>query len=214
MIKKLTSLVLAATVLTLAVGCKGKDSVSNDPRTVLIAFFEKMGKKDYDGASKLATKESKTTMEMMKKAMDAAEKMGMDDKSKEEDPSKEFRNMKVGDAKIDGDNATVSVTNPSKDDKVVNFPLKKEAGSWKVDFSMGTLMKMGMDAAGKDNNFMDDNNSDYDSKDMTDKMNNLMNSDSLKKGLELLDSAMKNMDPEQMKKMQEALKSLEKLKEQ
>ena len=142
MIKKLNTLLIAATVLTLAVGCKGKDSVANDPKTVLISFFERMSKKDFDGAAKLATKDSKSTMDMMKKAMDAAEKMGgLSDKTKKDDPSEEFKKMQVGDAKIDGDNATVSVTNPSKDNNVVNFPLKKEGGSWKVDFSMATLMK-------------------------------------------------------------------------
>lgn len=210
MIKKLIPLVIAATVLTLTVGCKGKDSVSNDPRTVLITFFERMAKKDIDGASKLATKDSKGTMELMKKAMDAAEKMGnLSDNAKKEDPSEEFKKMKVGEAIIDGNNATVSVTNPSKDNNVVNFPLKKEDGSWKVDFSMGTLMKMGMDQAGKNKDLMDENISGFDSIGASDKINNFMNGDSLKQGLEKLDSLMKSIDPEQMKKMQEALKNLQ-----
>lgn len=208
MIKKLSSLLVAATVLTLAVGCKGKNSVSNDPKAVLVAFFDKMGKKDFDGAAKLATKDSKSTMEMMKKAMEAAEKMGMKDKTKEEDPSEEFRNMKVGEAKIDGDNATVSVSNPKKDNNIVDFPLKKEGGSWKVDFSMGTLMKMGMDQAGKENNMMNDS-------DLKDKMEGLPQNlegmtDSLSKSMEKLQEEMKKIDPKQM---EEAMKALEKLKQ-
>lgn len=205
-------IVIAATVLTLAVGCKGKDSVGNDPKAVLVAFFEKMAKKDMDGAAKLATKDSKGTIDMMKKAITAAEQM-KDMNTKEEDPTEDFKNMEFGDSKIDGENATVSVHNKKKNESF-DFPLKKEGGSWKVDFSMGTLMKMGMNEAGKDNELMNDEKSDYNSDGVSDDMNKMMNSDSLKKGLEQLDSMMKNMDPEQMKKMQEAMKSLEKLKEQ
>ena len=48
---------------------------------------------------------------------------------------------------------------------------------------------------------------------MSDKMNNLMNGDSLKKGMELLDSALKKLDPEKMKEMKDALKNLDKLNE-
>ena len=33
-----------------------------------------------------------------------------------------------------------------KKKETVEFPLKKEDGAWKVDFTMSTLMKMGMDA--------------------------------------------------------------------
>lgn len=203
-----TTLFLAVTAVSFLTGCKGKDSVANDPKTVLIAFFEKMSKKDIEGAAKLATKESQGTMEMMKKAMTMAD--GMKDKmggKEEKDPGEDFKNMKVGDAKIDGDNATVAVINPSKGDKAVDFPLKKEGGDWKVDFSMATLMKMGMDQAGKGG--MDDMNMS-DTTGVSDKLENLMNSDSLKKGLDMADSILKNMDPEKMK---EAMKTLEKLKE-
>jgi hypothetical protein len=57
--------------------------------------------------------------------------------------------MTFGDAKIDGDKATVSVTNPAKGKEPFEFPLVKEGGEWKVDFSMSTLMKMGMNQAGQ-----------------------------------------------------------------
>jgi len=211
--KQLINLFIATAVITLAVGCKGKDNVANDPKTVLSSFFEKMSKKDMDGAAKLATKDSKGTLEMMKKGIEAAEKMGkMGDETKKEDPTEEFKKMKIGEAKIDGDNATVSVSNPSKDNKVVDFPLKKEDGSWKVDFSMATLMKMGMEQAGKNGNMFNEDNSGSDSTGLSDKMNNFMNGDSLKKGLEQLDSALKSLDPEKMKEMKDALKNLEKLK--
>jgi Domain of unknown function (DUF4878) len=140
------SFLIAGLCALLIAGCKGKDSVaSDDPKAVITAFFEKMAKKDIDGAAKLCTKESQGTLDIIKKGMDAAKTMTNDSAKKDED---DFKNMVIGEAKINGDNATVSVTN-KKDNKAVDFPLKKEGGSWKVDFTLGTLMKMGMDEANK-----------------------------------------------------------------
>ncbi|MDZ4795023.1 MAG: DUF4878 domain-containing protein [Bacteroidota bacterium] len=214
--KKISSLfILAGTFLVLTSGCKGKEKVVNDPKAVVIAFFERMSKKDLDGAADLATKDSKSTIDLMKKAMEAAEKMGMDKDSaaKKDDPSEDFKQMVIGEAKIDGDNATVAVTNKAKDDKVVEFPLKKEGGQWKVDFSMGTLMKMGMDQASKNDKDGDDGFNSSDTADMSEKMKDFMNGDSLKKSLQDFDSLLKDIDPEKMKEMKEALKELEKLKQ-
>ena len=170
-----------------------------------------MSKKDLDGAAKLATKDSKTTIDLMKKAMDAAEKMGMDKDSmiKNDDPTEEFKKMVIGEAKINGDNATVAVTNTVKDNKMNEFPLKKEGGEWKVDFSMATLMKMGMDKT--ENTGTDENKkNDTDTTGTTDEMKDLINSDSLKKGLNDLDSVLKELDHEKLK---EALKELDKIKQ-
>ena len=76
--KKITnSLLIAGAIVMLTAGCKGKDKVVNDPKAVVVAFFERMAKKDFDGAAALATKDSKATLDMMKKAIDAAEKMCM-----------------------------------------------------------------------------------------------------------------------------------------
>lgn len=182
----------------LITGCGGKDKVANDPKAVVVAFFERMANKDIDGAAKLATKDSKGTMDMMKKAIDAAEKMKgamKDMKQEEEDPVAEFKNMEFGEAKVDGDNATVAVINKKKNE-TIEFPLKKEGGSWKVDFSMATLMKMGMDKANKDENNMD-NPVD------TTGMNNLenFNADTLKKSLEMVDTMLKQLNPEKMKEL-------------
>ncbi|MBL7723810.1 MAG: DUF4878 domain-containing protein [Chitinophagaceae bacterium] len=200
--KKVMNSFLAVAVIALAIaGCKGKDGVADNPKAVLIAFFERMSKKDLEGAAKLATKDSKGTMDMMKKAMDMAEKMkGLD--KKDEDPAEDFKNMEVGDAKIDGDNATVSVTNKKKNE-TVDFPLKKEDGSWKVDFSMATLMKMGMDKAKQDGKEIDQED--------IDKMKNF-NMDSLKDQLNsALDTVKKALSPENMDKMKDAMKELEKM---
>ena len=201
--KKVMNSIFAVAVTALIItGCKGKDGVADNTKAVLVAFFERMAKKDLEGAAKLATKDSKSTMDMMKKAMDMAEKMKGTEKT-EEDPAEDFKNMVVGDAKIDGSNATVSVTNKKKNE-TVDFPLKKEDGSWKVDFSMGTLMKMGMDKAKEDGTEINPED--------IDKMKDF-NMDSLKKGFETIDSALKSMDPKQMDQMKDAMKELEKMKQ-
>ncbi len=201
--KKVMNSIFAVAVTALVItGCKGKDGVADNPKAVLVAFFERMANKDLEGAAKLATKDSKSTMDMMKKAMDMAEKMKGTEKT-EEDPAEDFKNMVVGDAKIDGSNATVSVTNKKKNE-TVEFPLKKEDGSWKVDFSMATLMKMGMDKAKEDGTEINPED--------IDKMKDF-NMDSLKKGFETIDSALKSMDPKQMEQMKDAMKELEKMKQ-
>ncbi len=201
--KKLNILLAAIVLMSAAfTGCSGS---SGDPKAVLVAFFDKMSKKDLDGAAKLATKESKSTMEMMKKAIEMGEKF-KDTNAKEEDPVEDFNNMVIGDAKIDGDNATVSVTNKKKNE-TFDFPLKKQDGSWKVDFSMATLAKMGMDNAKKEGGM--------DQKDIDDLKN--FNMDSLTKGLKTLDTVLKKITPEDMEKMkkmgEEMKKQLEGIKE-
>lgn len=181
---------LAGLFALLLTGCKGKDkAVAADPKSVITAFFEKMSKKDIDGATKLCTKESKTTMDLMKKGIEAAEKMKESGaKTEEED---EFKNMQIGEAKIDGDNATVSVTNTKKKE-TVDFPLKKEDGEWKVDFTMSTLMKMGMDAKkdGGDDLFKTDESVDTTG---MEEMKDLMNSDTLKNELNKLKDELKEV---------------------
>jgi hypothetical protein len=190
---------LVIAVGSISTGCGGGGMSNASPKEVLVAFFEKLAKKDIDGATKLATKDSKATMDMMKKGLDMAEKMKDQIKDKE-DPTEEFKNMEVGEAKINGDNATVSVKNKKKEDEV-EFPLKKEDGAWKVDFSMATLMKMGMDQKNKRSGMNGDDN-----------MNGMggVDSVSVQKGLEVMDSAFKKVDP---KKLEETMKALEKLKQ-
>ena len=141
---------------------------------------------------------------MMKMGMDMAEKMKDKMTKEQKDPAEEFKNVEIGEAKINGNDATVAFKN-KKNDTSFDFPLKKEDGSWKVDFSMGTLMKMGMDQANKAGAL--DNTA-------ADKDNISINADSLTHGLkQMQDSIMKAInDPEKMEKMKEALKELDKLK--
>ena len=119
---------------------------SSNPKAVVKDFFDKMAKKDIEGASKLATKESKTTLDMMKKGMDAAQKEAPAEK---DEMAEEFGKLEFGDAKVTGETATVPVTHKEKKEQM-EISLKKEDGDWKVDFSMATLMKMGKSQGGMD----------------------------------------------------------------
>jgi hypothetical protein len=189
---------VAAVAIVLA-GCKGSMS-SAGPKEVLAAFFEKLAQKDMDGAAKLATKDSKSTIDMMKKGIEMQEKMkDQGNGMKEDDPAEEFKNVEMGDAKINGDAATVPVRNKKKDTEF-DFPLKKEDGAWKVDFSMTTLMTMGMQEKRKQDEMSGIDRSDTD-----------IDSAEFQKGLETLDSLTKTVDP---KKLEETMKALDKLKEQ
>jgi hypothetical protein len=198
--KKIFSLLTALAVFVILIaGCKG--SMSNaGPKEVLASFFEKLSKKDLDGAAKLATKDSKSTIDMMKKAFEAGEKMkDQTTDANAEDPAEEFKNVEIGEAKINGDAATVPVRNKKKETEF-DFPLKKEDGAWKVDFSMTTLMTMGMQQKRKQEQMsgVDPTTTDVDSAD-------------IQKGIEVLDSLSKHIDPE---KLEETKKALEKLKDQ
>lgn len=198
--KILNFLVLGSAFAVIVAGCKGKGP-ANDPKAVVVAFFEKMAKKDLDGAAKLATKDSKAALDMMKKGMDMAEKMKTE--KPEEDPMAGFKDVEFGDAKITGDAAVVPITN-KKEKETIEFPLKKEDGSWKVDFSMSTLMKMGMDKAKETGGDTFDNGG-------TENTNGLdaLSPDSLTKGLEEAKKALENIKPEDIEKMKEAVKGLE-----
>lgn len=108
-----------------------------NPKTVLVSFFDALAKKDIAGARKLATKESKEMLDMM----EMGAKMGGD---KKEDDKYNKEKMDFGEAKIEGDKATVAVKDKNSGE-TTNFTLKKESGDWKVAFDKASMMNMGMD---------------------------------------------------------------------
>jgi hypothetical protein len=130
-----TSLRLASLLLVFAFffGC----GLFDNPTTALKSFLDKIEKKDIDGAAKFATKDSKTTLDLMKKGIEASK----DDPSANKSGSQNYEFDKPS---IDGSTATIRVTNKNDNNSMV-FKLKKEDGDWKVDFTMETLMKMGME---------------------------------------------------------------------
>lgn len=192
--KRISVLLLALVTLAVAtMGCNSAGS-SGDPKAVLMAFSEKMGKQDFDGAAQLATKESQPFIEMMKKAFEMMKGMKgmMPENTKEQNG---FDEVTMGDAKINGDIALVPFT--AKGKPTFEFPLKKENGGWKVDLTSEALGKMGMDASSED------------SKAAMEEMKNL-NMDSLKKGLEMADTIMKQMTPEKMEELKKMGEEMEK----
>jgi hypothetical protein len=195
--KIIQSLFLFAGAALLFVSCNNKGA-SSDPKAVLVEFMKRLSEKDIDGAAKLATKDSKAALDMMKKAIDMGEKMKGDAKSEEEDPTAEFKDVEIGEAKINGETALVPFRS-KKEKESIDFPLKKEDGAWKVDFSMSTLMKMGKDKASQDGG-MDGMNESGEDVNVT--------AEDIQKSMQSVDSLMK--DP----KTQEAMKALEKLKQE
>jgi hypothetical protein len=155
-------------------------------------------------------------MDMMKKGRDVAEKMKdtMKD-AKAKDDTEGFKDVEFGETKVDGDNATVAITNKKKA-QTFEFPLKKEGGAWKVDFTMGTLMKMGMNEMKKSGGDLFDGKNDSDTAGTEGSMKDLdklMNTDSLKAAMEKAKKALDEITPEQKEKMKEMMKSLEKMSE-
>ncbi|HUS01966.1 MAG TPA: hypothetical protein VMY77_09575 [Chitinophagaceae bacterium] len=129
-------IILSAIVLLVlgVTGCKNNNN-TGDPRAVLMSFMDALGKKDIENAKKYATKDSEGMLGMIQFGMTMAPDSTTDkmyDKS----------NIEFGNAKIDGDKATVPVIIKNSGD-TLNFSLNKESGSWKVAFDMFTMMQMG-----------------------------------------------------------------------
>ncbi len=113
-----------------------------DPKAVLNSFFEALSKKDVAAARKLATTDSKSMLDMMEMGL----KMAKDSKDAKEFDKYSKDKMEIGEAKIDGDKATVAVKDKESGEST-NFSLKKESGDWKVAFDKTSVMQMGMDKA-------------------------------------------------------------------
>ena len=191
--------ILLAIVLLSTVSFYSCNSGGGDPKGVLSQFFTALSKNDIAGARKLATKDSKSMIDMME--------MGMNmNKDKKDSDKFNKENMEIGEAKIDGDRATVPVKEKTTGE-TLNYILKKEDGGWKVAFDKASVMSMGAEKmkekginADSLNNAMDElKNLDMDS--LKDEMKNLnMDSlkDKMKEGMQTLDSvnkAMKKMKP-------------------
>ena len=50
-----TFFVAAAAMMLAITGCKGKGAVADDPKAVVMAFFERMANKDIDGTANIGT---------------------------------------------------------------------------------------------------------------------------------------------------------------
>lgn len=129
--------ILLAVILvsgTLLFSCK---SGGGDPKSVLADFFTALSKKDMAKARTYATEDSKSMLDMMEMGMKMAKDSAEDAKFAE-------GNLTYGEVKIDGDKATVPVTEKTSGE-TVNYTLKKEKGNWKVAFDKESVMSMGME---------------------------------------------------------------------
>ena len=110
---------------------------AGNPKATLSAFFDAMSKKDMESVRKLTTSESKGMIDMMQMGMNMANDnsaLAKYDKA----------NMEMGDAVINGEEATV-IAKEKTTGESVTFSLKKQEGAWKVAFDMGSMMQMATD---------------------------------------------------------------------
>lgn len=175
---------LLSVFLMLAVVITSCKSGGGSPTDVVKSFFEALAKKDFDGAAKLATKDSKSTIDMFKKGMDMAEKM--DTTGGKKDPMDELKNLVYGKERISGDSAFVSMSSKDTEQKGPSeIALVKEDGKWKVDFSMSSLMKMGTNRMQEES-----------------MKTPQVTPEEMENAAKAADSILKNTDPEKLKELQ------------
>jgi hypothetical protein len=134
---KRTILCALAVLLLVFSGCQSSDK--GDPKKVLHNFLMALSQRDFSKAKTYATEDSDGMISMMEMGM---QKMGNNiDEGHAGKMMELVNNMKMSPAKIEGDKATVQVTD-SKSNESTDFLLKKEKGNWKVAFDMSTLMNM------------------------------------------------------------------------
>lgn len=197
--KRISVMLLAVMTLAVAtIGCNNAGAGGGDPKAVLMAFSEKLGKKDYDGAKALATKESAPVIDMMQKVMKMSEKFaGMAPAGQGKQDAK-FDDVKIGEARIEGNFAYLPLT--ASGTETVEYVLKNEGGAWKVDFTESTMNKMGLNV--KDLEEMEQGMKELDN----------MNMDSLTKGMEGMGD-MKKLQEQAQKMGEDAKKQMESMKQ-
>ena len=97
-------------------GCGG-----GTPESIALSFVEKLGAEDFEGASKMCTKETAALITIMQGEIKN---------------DNEFKGVKfeVAECKIDGDTATVKLKCTPKSDKEMDpITLIREDGNWKVN---------------------------------------------------------------------------------
>ena len=127
--------IILSIAILLAFGVIGCKTNASDPRGVLMSFMDALGRKDIEGAKKYATKDSEAMLGMIQMGMSMAP-----DSTK--DKTYDKNNMEFGEAKIEGDKATVPVKD-KKSGETINYTLKKESGVWKVAFDKATMTEIG-----------------------------------------------------------------------
>jgi len=135
--KKLVVAFSLASVVMLMGNCNSSSSSGGDPKATLLAFFDAMGKKDMESVRKLTTSESKGMIDMMQMGMSMA-------KDNTASANYDKTNMEIGEAVVNGDEATV-IAKEKTSGESITFTLKKQEGAWKVAFDTGSMMQMATD---------------------------------------------------------------------
>lgn len=134
--KKILILAMSLSIVIIS-GCKSAGK--GDPKEVLQNFLMALSQKDFSKAKTFATQDSDGMISMMEMGMQSMQNSNPDNHA---DKMMELvKNMKIGSPVIDGEQATIPVTD-SKSSESTDFLLKKEKGDWKVAFDMSTLMNM------------------------------------------------------------------------
>ena len=106
----------------------------SNPSTVLTSFFTAIGKKDIAAAKKLATFGSQGTLDIFEQGLTIAKDNTILDEM-------DLKKMEIGIAQIDGDDAVVPVKYRASGVSV-NYPLRREDGTWKVEFTENAISNM------------------------------------------------------------------------
>lgn len=112
--------------------------VKDEPKSVAQFFVEAIVKEDFEEASKYATKDSQSALEMLKSAKEAYKRFG---KEEEFDIAREFKGKKIeySEPQIQGeDRAIVNVLADGKEK--LPLILVRENDSWKIAFDKATIM--------------------------------------------------------------------------
>lgn len=145
-----------------------------DPKEVMMKFFEALSKNDMTTARSLATKDSKGMIDLMEMGINMS-------KDKKESLKFDKANLQFGEVKIDGDRATIPVTEKTSGESL-NYIMVKEDGAWKMSFDLSSLMNMGTEKMKEKG--MDPSKAMNELKGM--KMDSMKAG--MKKGMEMLDS--------------------------
>ena len=125
--KKLGFVIMIAAMLFALAAC-GAGAPANDPKSVAVAFLDRMKNMDLDGAKQLATADGAKMLDMVKGLMAGVDKAELD-KQKAEGAQSE---TKILDVKEEGDKATVQYSQKEGETSVLE--MVKENGQWKVNF--------------------------------------------------------------------------------
>jgi hypothetical protein len=206
--KKILFAITAICIFSFLNSCKSKSgsgSAASSPTAALAAMATDSKEGDMKAMAAHLCKPDKEMMEKMIPMIEAmAKKMGMDIKQMmkqnlEKNGELNFNDVSFANEKVTGDKATVDVTN-KKTNKTETVNLTKENGAWKICMGIADKANAEMKAS-----------SDPNAPKSMDELMKKLDDPAVKEQMEKASEMMKNMKPEDIQKMKDAV---EKLKDQ